>query len=372
MKLHMTYVTVDSISEGVGSSQILPLLCRLSKRGIKIHLISFEKVTTKPDVEQILSSYGIDWSRLEFGRKGALAGVQRLFRLTRAIRQTDLIHARSDIPTLAAIFSRKAPVLWDIRSLWASQRGFIEKNYLKKLIFHGVGPIERICCSHSNGLSSLTNAVVEVLEAKYNNVPKIRAVVPTAVDLEKFKLNSELPQIVRGLYSGTYNNYYDLEKSLEYISAIRELQDLEVHWARPSESGIEKLNAGESHIFEATYSLMPQIISEYSFGISICRQDAGPSLKAAMPTKIAEFLASGRPVVVSKGIGDMDSFLNEFKAGVVIDTENDSLLGKAQELLELLNDPETPKQCRALAEKYFDIDSGVSTYIKTYDQILNH
>ncbi len=83
-------------------------------------------------------------------------------------------------------------------------------------------------------------------------------------------------------------------------------------------------------------------------------------------------MASGRPVVVSKGIGDMDSFLNEFKAGVVIDTENDSLLGKAQELLELLNDPETPKQCRALAEKYFDIDSGVSTYIKTYDQILNH
>ena len=372
MKLHITYVTVDSVSEGVGSSQILPLLCRLSKRGLKIHLISFEKVSTKPEIEQILSSNGIEWSRLEFGRNGTLAGVQRLFRLTRAIHQTDLIHARSDIPTLAAIFSRKAPVLWDIRSLWASQRAFIEKNYLKKVIFLGVGLVERICCSYSNGLSSLTNAVIEVLETKYKSVPMIRGVVPTAVDLEKFKFNSELPRIVRGLYSGTYNNYYDLKKSLEYVSAIRELQDLEVDWARPSESGIKKLNAGESHTFEATYSLMPQIISEYSFGISICRQDAGPSLKAAMPTKIAEFLASGRPVVVSKGIGDMDCFLNEFKAGVIIDTENDSLLDKASELLELLNDPETPSQCRALAEKYFDIESGVSTYVKTYDQILNH
>ena len=372
MKLHITYVTVDSVSEGVGSSQILPLLCRLSKSGIKIHLISFEKVATKPDVEKILSSHGIDWSRLEFGRNGALAGAQRLFRLTRAIRQTDLIHARSDIPTLAAIFSRKAPVLWDIRSLWASQRAFIEKNSLKKVIFLGLKPIEKICCMFSSGISSLTHAVVEILETRYNNVPKIRAVVPTAVDLEKFKFNLEMPQIVRGLYSGTYNNYYDLEKSLEYISAIRELQDLEVHWARPSESGIEKLKAGESKIFEATYSLMPQIISEYSFGISICRQNAGPSLKAAMPTKIAEFLASGRPIVVSKGIGDMDCFLKEFKAGVIIDTENDSLLAKARELLDLLTDPETPKQCRALAEKYFNIESGVSTYIKTYNQILNH
>lgn len=372
MKLHMTYVTVDSISEGVGASQILPLLTRLSKRGLKVHLISFEKVPTKPDIEKILSRYGIEWSRLEFGRNGALAGVLRLFRLSRAIRQTDLIHARSDIPTLAAIFSRKAPVLWDIRSLWASQRAFIEKNQFKKLIFLGVKPIEKICCRRAHGLSSLTHAVVEVLETQYSNVPKIRAVVPTAVDLEKFKLNLELPPVVRGLYSGTYNSYYDLEKSLEYISVIRELQDLEVHWARPRESGIQKLNAGESYIFEATYSSMPQIISEYSFGLSICRQDAGPSLKAAMPTKIAEFLASGRPVVVSKGIGDLDSFLKEFKAGVIIDTENDSLLGKAEELLEILNDPETPKQCRALAEKYFDIDSGVSTYIKIYDQILNH
>jgi glycosyltransferase involved in cell wall biosynthesis len=372
MKLHITYVTVDSVSEGVGSSQILPLLCRLSKKGIKIHLISFEKVPTKPDVQQTLTNNGIDWTRLEFGHKGALAGIYRLFRLKRAIHETDLIHARSDVPTLAAIFSRKAPVLWDIRSLWASQRAFIEKNFIKKLIFRGVKPIERFCCIHSNGISSLTHAVVAVLETQYNNVPKIRVVVPTAVDLEKFEFNPKLPQLARGLYSGTYNNYYDLEKSQEYILAIRELQDLEVHWARPSESGIEKLNAGESHIFEATYSLMPQIISEYSFGISICRQDAGPSLKAAMPTKIAEFLASGRPVVVSKGIGDMDCFLNEFKAGVILDTENDSLLDKARELLDLLNDPETPKQCRALAEKYFDIESGVSTYIKTYDQILNH
>ena len=91
-----------------------------------------------------------------------------------------------------------------------------------------------------------------------------------------------------------------------------------------------------------------------------------------MPTKIAEFLASGRPIVVSKGIGDMDCFLKEFKAGVIIDTENDSLLAKARELLDLLTDPETPKQCRALAEKYFNIESGMSTYIKTYNQILNH
>lgn len=371
MNLHITYVTTDSISEGVGSSQILPMLCRLSDRGIKVHLITFEKTVTKLEVREILVKHGIVWTRLEFGSRGAAAGLRRLLRLTKAIRGTDLIHARSDIPALAGLLSRKAPVLWDVRSLWASQRAFIETNILRKIIFLAVKPLESICSTYSKGVSTLTNAAIEILERRHRKVPHLRIVVPTAVDLDRFKLNLEMPTIIRGLYSGTYSNYYDLKKSYAFISALQELQEIEIHWARPQETEIKALNAGENHVFEALYSNMAQIIPMFSFGISICKQDAGPSLTAAMPTKIAEFLASGRPVVVSKGIGDMDTLLAEFKAGIVIDTENDDFSDKARELLKLLSDSETPKQCRALAEKYFDIDTGVNNYINLYRKILN-
>ena len=37
----LTYVTIDSLTEGVGSSQIIPLISHLRKTDIKINLISY-------------------------------------------------------------------------------------------------------------------------------------------------------------------------------------------------------------------------------------------------------------------------------------------------------------------------------------------
>jgi glycosyltransferase involved in cell wall biosynthesis len=370
MTIHITYLTTDSISEGVGASQIIPLICRLAKKDFKVHLISLEKVETKSEVFEKLSEHGITWSRLDFGVNGSLGGLRRLFRLKNAIGVTDLIHARSDISALAGLISGKAPVLWDVRSLWADQRRFIERNYVRKAIFIAAKPLESICSTFSKGMSTLTEAVVPVLEARHCKVPEMRVVVPTAVDLERFAYNNEFPKVLRGLYSGTYNDYYDLVASFAFISAVRSFAKIEIHWARPRESNLATLNAGETHTFESSYMQMPTIISQFSFGISICKQNAGPSLKAAVPTKIAEFLACGRPVVVSKGIGDLDFFLTEFKAGVVIDTQSDDFGSKAKELLDLLKDPETPRRCRELAKKYFDIDTGVDTYTKLYSRMI--
>ena len=90
-----------------------------------------------------------------------------------------------------------------------------------------------------------------------------------------------------------------------------------------------------------------------------------------MPTKIGEFLASGRPVVVNAGLGDMDDYLKEFNAGITIGPNNQNLDTSAKKLLGLLNDLETPYRCRALAEKYFDIESGAKNYMSLYSQMLS-
>jgi glycosyltransferase involved in cell wall biosynthesis len=115
---------------------------------------------------------------------------------------------------------------------------------------------------------------------------------------------------------------------------------------------------------------MSMLIPDYSFGVSICKLDAGPSLSAAMPTKIGEFLACGRPIVVNKGLGDMDSFINEFNAGVILDGTDDNLRAGAASLVSLLSDPETPHRCRALAEKYFSLDVGAKRYFDIYQKML--
>jgi glycosyltransferase involved in cell wall biosynthesis len=114
---------------------------------------------------------------------------------------------------------------------------------------------------------------------------------------------------------------------------------------------------------------MNQIIPNYAYGMAVCDTKAGPSLKGAVPTKIAEFLACGRPVVINEGLGDFDQLFAEYRAGVIISRNKANLTQKVEELLTLLNDPETPIRCRALAEDVFDMKIGVKKYMQVYEKI---
>jgi glycosyltransferase involved in cell wall biosynthesis len=365
----LTYVTIDSISEGVGSSQIKPLISRLSSAGLKINLISFEKLKPSSDSINYFDHLGVNWSFEPFGANGIIGGFKRLDKIRKEIGATDLIHARSDIPAVAAVLSGNAPVLWDVRSLWSDQKVIVQDNPLNKSLYRTYRQLESFAARRSEGMSTLTNAVVPILEQRNKTIPKLRTVVPTAVDLQLFEASSIMPKNKRALFSGTYNDYYDLEFSSLFIKELRKLVPLEVHWARPQESRRYALGVGENSVLLASQTEMAQLIPNYSFGISICKFNAGVSLAAAVPTKIGEFLACGRPIVVNKGLGDMDELLNEFDAGVILDGDSHNLKNAALKLIDLLDDPETPERCKALAEKYFSMESGVSKYLSIYTKI---
>jgi hypothetical protein len=367
----LTYLTVDSLAEGVGSSQITPLISRLSKTGLKINLISFEKKTPQNTLTNNFNSLGVFWVALPFGSNGAIGGIERLNTLRRTIPSTRLIHARSDIPAVSGIASGKAPVLWDVRSLWADQKIMIQNSSLNKSLYYAYRGLESVAAIRSVGMSTLTSAVVPVLEERHKQLPSLRTVVPTAVDLDRFLLDLNMPVNFRALFSGTYNGYYDLKLSSLFMDEIRKHIKIEAHWARPFESETNNLGLGERLIAPANQIEMAQLIPNYSFGVSICKMNAGPSLTAAMPTKIGEFLACGRPVVVNKGLGDMDQFIAEYDAGVVLDGDLQNLAESAHKLISLITDPDTPNRCRALAEKHFSMDTGVENYLDLYSQILN-
>ena len=367
----LTYVTIDSLSEGVGSSQITPLISRLSKSGLKINLISYEKSNPSSELVGYFESIGVKWNFRNFGSNGLIGGVERLNNLRQEIPKTNLVHARSDIPTVSAIASHQAPVLWDVRSLWADQKVMIQESFVNKTLYGIYRGLEGIAASRSVGMSTLTSAVVPILEQRHKRLPLLRTVVPTAVDLDYFKLNPIMPSKVSALFSGTYNEYYDLDLSRLFMEEFRKHIVVKTHWARPIESNKSQIGVGESKVFLSSQTGMATLIPNYSFGVSVCKLDAGPSLSAAMPTKIGEFLACGRPVVVNKGLGDMDQFFEEFNVGVTLDGTSTNLVESSTKLAGLLSDSETPHRCRALAEKYFSMDVGASKYLNLYSQILN-
>ena len=162
----LTYITIDSLAEGVGSSQITPLISRLNKAGLKINLISYEKSKQSSELTDYFKQIGVTWNACPFGANGFMGGMGRLNNLRREIPNTNLIHARSDIPAVSGIASGKAPVLWDVRSLWADQKVMIQKNLLNKTLYRSYRALESFASHHSLGMSTLTSAVLPVLEER--------------------------------------------------------------------------------------------------------------------------------------------------------------------------------------------------------------
>ena len=156
----LTYVTIDSLSDGVGSSQITPLISRLSRSGLKINLISYEKSSPGTQLRDYFESMGVEWNSRPFGSNGLIGGIVRLNDLRAEILKTRLIHARSDVPAVSAIASHQAPVLWDVRSLWADQKVMIQQNLLNKSLYRIYRGLESIAARKSLGMSTLTSAVV--------------------------------------------------------------------------------------------------------------------------------------------------------------------------------------------------------------------
>jgi hypothetical protein len=366
---NLTYITTDSIQEGVGSSQIVPLLKLLSEAQLKVNLISYEKRLPPSDLIDEFSILGINWDFKNFNSTSFLDPIKRYRELIGSIPKTELIHGRSDIPTLAGINSKIAPVLWDVRSLWADQRKFIEKNRLRKAAASVFRLAEKKSATGASGLSTLTKRVVPILDLRYPSLTQIREVIPTCTDLNLFSPSTK-GNSIQGLYSGTYNNYYDLELSKKFIDALRSLAPLSITWARPEESPHSKLDGGEDSIISVSQNEMATVIPNFNFGLSICKSYAGISLAAAVPTKIGEFLACGVPVVVNSGLGDCDDYIEQRGVGIVLN-DIDSIESQALKFMTLLTSNQTAKKCRAVAEELFDIRRGAEKYLSLYNRILN-
>ena len=370
-KFDITYLSVDSVQEGVGSSQITPLILGLAEKGKTVCLITFEKIMPTKELVEMFSRAGVVWIAKEFGKSGAIGGAIRLNTLRRSVPDSLVLHGRSDIATAAAIWSGiEAPVLWDVRGLWSDQRLLIGTAGWNSLTARGARALENVAAKKSAAMSTLTAAVVPILQSRHKSIPIIREVIPTCVQTSKF-LPSPMPQSqVVCLLSGTFNNYYDIDRTKQVLDQIRKTVNLRVIWARGGESPIEKLGVGEDIIISATHSEMPKLVQESHFGIAICKQDSLDTLAAAVPTKIGEFLASGRPVIVSSGIGDLDQLLPSTHTGVVIDHQ-DSLEIVVQQIGQLIKDPKTPDRCRELAMQHFDMEKSIDRYLEIYDRMLH-
>jgi glycosyltransferase involved in cell wall biosynthesis len=369
----LTYLTVDSIAEGVGNSQVVRYVERLALRGVDVTLHSFEQAAPTAELKQRLESAGVVWRPHRF-RPGASAGLARVAQGAALIVRADLVHARSDMTAASAMLARRPAWVWDVRSFWREQRmalGMLEAGSPQERTMR---LIEGAAARRSTSVVTLSQSAAEVLGTRFG--PDVAAkshVITTCVDLDRFSCSSPPPAPpVRFLLAGTLNLLYDVPCMLRLVRRMRSRCPAEITVLEPTPSPWEDdFKAAGTVPRRAEATAMPAEIAAHHIGLSVLRSDIGPSNRAATPTKIGEFLASGRPVVVNAGLGDMDELLARFDCGVVMPDNGDIGLDAAvEDLGRLLSDAGTPERCRALAEEHFNLDLGVDQLLVAYQQAV--
>ena len=386
------YISYDGMCEPLGQSQVLSYLKLLSKDW-DIELISFEKPgdfqsdNKMSYVEEVCTEHGIKWTPFKYHKSPTLIAtfydvlMAWFYILKQGKTHYSVLHARSYVPMLMALPAKlvfRVSTIFDMRGFWADEKvdaGSWQRGLLYKL----VKSLEKLFIYRADKIISLTqNAVDEILS--WPSSRKLEAnkfhVISTCVSNEKFIWNETFPSEFRLGYVGGARLWYDFPKVLGLFNAILlKNPQAHLHIVNKSEHDYIKecIQFAEVPLDKVTlesreHHEMAEVYKNFSFGVFFIRNYY--SKKASMPTKLAEFMATGTPVITGEGIGDVDQYLSQYKAGIMIGDDPSS--EDMKKIEALLDDPEVRKRCRQMAEVEFDLKTAVEKINKLYVQLSSH
>ncbi len=385
------WIVQDGVLAGPGASQTVPYLDGLARSGHRMSLLSFEQERFLCDADRVetvrgrLGAAGVRWTVLPFGSGPAIP--RTLMQLARAVgtgrglaRDVDIVHARSYVPALiAAALGR--PVLFDLRGLWPQEK-------VDAGLWREGSAVHRIWLGLEKWLLSRSAGVVLLAHGAREHLPGIELptkVIPTAVDPDRFKPDLPLPAGAEKLggkrvlvICGALGSWYLLSEMLD-LTALALRTGHADHVLILSEEDRSKAVAGlrergvpADDITDrgVPHHQVPGWFSLASAGILLIR--SAPSKRASAPTKLAEFLACGVPVVTTPGIGDTEELLAKTGTGVIVRTLDDTGYEVALgELEELGRDRDAlAKRCRETALERLSLDGAVTEYSGLYETLM--
>jgi len=371
------YVSYDGVEEPLGRSQVLAYLKGLTG-AYDVTLISFEKsAEALGSPRHELAESGIEWRRLRYHRRppvlsttwDVLAGRHALIRAARAGRP-EIVHVRSDVPALMALWARRATggdLLFDIRGFWADER--VDGDLWPKggALYRLAKRCERSFFAEADAIVTLTHASVPHLRAWAGGRPVPIEVIPTCVDIERFSGRPERPGGPHVVWSGSIGTWYRFDLAPRLAAALSlpltviTRQAAEARWL---------LGGHPASVRSAAPERMPAELFARDIGLCLIRSSS--SKIASAPTRFAEYLAAGMPVVVTRGVGDLEAIVEDRGVGVVLRGDDDeSIAAAVARVRALADDPDLPERCRRLAQERFDLYSGTARYAALYRRLLN-
>lgn len=400
------YISHNGMLENLGQAQVLPYLRGLARRGVTFDLFSYELASaTDLAIEELrgsLDGTGIHWTPLRRANDHRLQtkliessrGVLKAL-ATALARRPSVVHGRSYVPTaisdLVASLVPGARLLFDCRGMLGDE--YVDAGYWteERLEYRLLKRYERRAFRRADGIVFLTDRLRRLAhERGWTPAGANVEAIPCCVDLERFRFDEAARTEVRrelGLedrlvvvYSGSLGGWYQEDEMARFVGAWRRAagkpiamlvlthQDTTHFASCLTRAGI----AADEIVFRKVRPVeMSRFLSAGDVALSFiksCFSKLGSS-----PTKVAEYLACGLPVVLNGDIGDQQDLAEETDACVVLDTLGErEIAAAAARALPLATAPLGLRvgRCRAVAERRFDLESvGVARYERLYRRI---
>lgn len=380
------FVSYDGLAEPLGKSQVLPYVAGLVARGATGAILSFEKPADLENraaheaLRAEVAATGVLWTPLRYHKRPTLpatlydvsAGVAVGARLIQA-HGLRAVHARSYVSALVGLALKRllgVRFIFDMRNFWADEKVDAGAWPAGGALYRAAKYAEQRFLRAADHVVVLTERAREELATfpyLRGRVPPI-SVIPTCVDLDLFHPAPEGPPPgpPRLVYAGSLGGRYLTGALLRFVAAV-------VRRAPGARlTLLTRTDPAVVHRAREEAGLAPEVVetaaaSREAVAAALRASHAGLSFlseaysnRSSAPTKLAEYLASGLPLVVTPGVGDTDAIVERERAGVVLRGQSNEQAAEA--LLALLQDPGLSGRCRAIAERHFALPSALDAY----------
>lgn len=391
---NVLFLSYDGLTDNLGQSQIVPYMNRLASLGHDITIISVDKPHLLLDRQSIVNNSlhaGINWITVPYTKNPPLLStILDLRRMAKAVWQVqankdiDIVHVRSYPPmSLALKFSKKtkAKVLFDMRGFYPDERveGGIWRrtNPMHMMAYNHIKKQEAINFKTSDHIISLTHNGKSLIANRHEVSPDKITVIPCCADFEHFDFPKDVRRVESNslniVYLGSLGTWYLTNEMLRLFKRIRELYPGSIFHILTHDAPDESLEYAKTIGLEtsslrfepAERGKLPEVLSHMDLSIFFIKESF--SKRASSPTKLAELLACGIPVICNPDVGDIRA-IGEAQPGVqTIELQELDTANLGPTIDRLIKIPKST--IRSEAQKRFSLEVAIDNYSKAYNRL---
>jgi len=394
--MNILYISYNGATEPLFQSQGIPYIEGASNQGSNFLLLTFEKKCNLKSnnpifirIKNRLSENKIRWIFLKFHKRpiifskpydllqGIVVSCFLVFKF-----KIDIIQARGLFSALIALpvcFVRRKILIFDIRSKLYEAYAISGKWKKNGFMFKLVEALEKICISYARAVVVETNThkkeIDEFVTKKKLN--KITEDIPCCVDLSRFQ-NIKFDEVDESKflisYVGSLSGWYCFKETINFLKSACKILSFSqlVILTKDNPEFIFQyakqnlLYTDSIKVYNADPEELPYYLANSHAGI-VFRQPY--TRLSSFPVKIGEYLAAGIPVILNKGMGDVEKFILDNGVGVVVNDFNDDDFTQAFfKLLALKKDKNIRQRCLAAA-KLLSVENGTKKYVNLYNKL---